>query len=1015
MADAPKITTELFRFVTVRNPEPRKLTATAAGSASPPSTAATASSFLAYPAEGTAEYQMMRSGYLAKLTARRNAGGENKDIFSGLVDEASQFRNTGSFIDTEDNWKRKFPSVQQFIDGVAALGDKEKTIDKIMGIATRTLGDARSLPSWENVPLASVAWDNLFTYNIIGSDTPTMQYVMSILRADYLLQQLNINRENAQVDNLLKASVMLPSSVFPLPKLERENTQEEQAYDDTLMTDEQVAKVNASLSQIARIQGAIDNLNAAFGQQVEEVRVTTTGPKIPQFDDQGNPVQQENTVSVKTGVIDPQFKGRLAAATNDILQERKYTQNVQVPFVVQQLQDELAAHNKTVQQNLKLNQDVILVGNALFQKTINFTDKQTPIRDTPIKDPVTFDPGTVFNDNKGCRVKPLGIADYRRVEQTLICYKPGEVAHIENILKGEGKERSTRRLSQTEDTTILTTESEKTDERDTITTDRYQIEKEVGKVVQKDQSLAIGVSVQGSYGVTSVQATANFTTSNSSTQSDSQATTYAKDVTSRALQRVIQKTSEQQIHRVLEEFEEINKHTLNNVGGADHIVGLYRWVDKIYEAKVVNYGRRLMFEFMVPDPGAFHRYAMSTPIASQVSIAKPLDPIADIQAIQQKFPGIAPLKSADNIDRGNYLFWAGLYNANVSAPPADYQVVAIGKSQTRVANDGTTSDAFSYTDLIVPDGYKAMTAYISMVRGGSKNPSNVAWSTVNVGYNGYFVGNNGSLNASFALNNETGMIPVSVMGRMDAFGLNVEVQCSCLPETMQNWKVKTFKAVMDAYEALLAQYNNAIAEVKSGNGVEIRGTNPAINRQIEQNELKKHSVRLLSSCTFVPSEAMQDRYGGGEYPDFDCCTAIRDGKYVQFVENCFDWQLMTYSFYPYFWSRKAQWKKIYQLDDADPVFLQFLQAGYARVVVPVREGFEQAALRFAADGTVWGGGDAPGINDPYYVSLVDEMKKPIGIVEGDPWQVRVPTTLTILQKDASGIDESGLPCNPNGI
>ena len=81
----------------------------------------------------------------------------------------------------------------------------------------------------------------------------------------------------------------------------------------------------------------------------------------------------------------------------------------------------------------------------------------------------------------------------------------------------------------------------------------------------------------------------------------------------------------------------------------------------------------------------------------------------------------------------------------------------------------------------------------------------------------------------------------------------------------------------------------------------------------------------------------------------------------------------------------------------------------------MREGFEDAAMRFAADGTIWNGGPVPGINDPYYLSIVDEMKKPVGEVEGDPWQIRVPTSLTILQNDASGIEGSGLPCDPNGI
>jgi hypothetical protein len=34
------------------------------------------------------------------------------------------------------------------------------------------------------------------------------------------------------------------------------------------------------------------------------------------------------------------------------------------------------------------------------------------------------------------------------------------------------------------------------------------------------------------------------------------------------------------------------------------ISGIYRWVDKIYTSQVYNYGKRLMFEFVLPEPAA---------------------------------------------------------------------------------------------------------------------------------------------------------------------------------------------------------------------------------------------------------------------------------------------------------------------------------------------------------------------------------------------------------------------------
>ena len=48
-----------------------------------------------------------------------------------------------------------------------------------------------------------------------------------------------------------------------------------------------------------------------------------------------------------------------------------------------------------------------------------------------------------------------------------------------------------------------------------------------------------------------------------------------------------------------------------------------------------------------------------------------------------------------------------------------------------------------------------------------------------------------------------------------------------------------------------------------------------------------------------------------------------------------------YFFYPYFWGRKPLWVTKLLLDDTDPLFAEFLRAGEARAVVPVRPGFSR--------------------------------------------------------------------------
>jgi hypothetical protein len=95
---------------------------------------------------------------------------------------------------------------------------------------------------------------------------------------------------------------------------------------------------------------------------------------------------------------------------------------------------------------------------------------------------------------------------------------------------------------------------------------------------------------------------------------------------------------------------------------------------------------------------------------------------------------------------------------------------------------------------------------------------------------------------------------------------------------------------------------------------------------------------------------------------------------------------MTYLFYPYFWGkRQANWDdgptwidKITGIQDVDPLFEKFLKAGAARVTVPVRPAFAEAVWNYVSTKQVWPGGEKPTIDDPLYVSIVEEIQQQQG-------------------------------------
>ena len=196
------------------------------------------------------------------------------------------------------------------------------------------------------------------------------------------------------------------------------------------------------------------------------------------------------------------------------------------------------------------------------------------------------------------------------------------------------------------------------------------------------------------------------------------------------------------------------------------------------------------------------------------------------------------------------------------------------------------------------------------------------------------------------------------------------------------------------------------SQQESQQGVVVHGQNPGINREIEKNELKKDSMKLLmDTWEFGSFSAMKQ--SGDNPPDFDIFDAVGEGRVAQFFEQAFEWENITYLFYPYMWGRFNQWITKINTYDTDPLFTKFLQAGSARVLVPVHPGYNDAIMYFLENnGAIWGGGEPPRLNDPLFISLADELRAQTddlanATAEGDPWQVILPTTLVYLQKDST--------------
>ena len=53
----------------------------------------------------------------------------------------------------------------------------------------------------------------------------------------------------------------------------------------------------------------------------------------------------------------------------------------------------------------------------------------------------------------------------------------------------------------------------------------------------------------------------------------------------------------------------------------------------------------------------------------------------------------------------------------------------------------------------------------------------------------------------------------------------------------------------------------------------------------------------------------------------------------------------------------------------------------------------------------------PAIDSPLYRAIIDELRPQPRTLVGPSWQVRVPSTLTVLQAESGALEGQGLPCD----
>ncbi len=629
-------------------------------------------------------------------------------------------------------------------------------------------------------------------------------------------------------------------------------------------------------------------------------------------------------------------------------------------------------------------------------------------------------------------INRIGVADYRKVEQELCCYVPGEVSHIENIMAKEYKERSTRNLTSTENTFETSSEREVEESNDTTTAQRHEMNSEVANVIEKDRQNNFGFdsTVSGDYAKVDFTAGAygDFTLGTSTSNSNSQARTYAEDVTRRALERIVQKTSTKRTSRILREFEENNRHGFDNREGDAHVTGVYRWIDKVYKNRIVNYGKRLMYEFMIPEPSRYYKQAII--VQAEEESATQTEGSPSLTVPKPTHPSEHGINGADSITRENYEQFTSLYSIKNPEAPIDEQVDITGGYNGAPGN-GDSNYTFSLPAPInVPTNYVCKSISFNLNYHHKSKVKQYGGITISIGgksktySNSKGTGNKSKSDTFTGLNIASpGSISSSTnTKKITQFALTFTGKCFVSDQEMARWRESIYADIMSAYEEQLRVWNESQELQNADVAVEAQenkpttiATSPKFNQEVVIRELKRLCIEMLTTPFGI-------QQGKDFYEDGECEPAIprleltkqldNYSSHVKFFEQAFDWSILSSVFYPYYWAKKCDWTSLFQAQAGDDhMFRAFLQSGMARLIVPVREGFEDAVAFFMETGKIWNGsGMVVETDDELYLSIVDEMTVLDKTVEMEEWETVVPSTLTVIQASSVALDEGGLPC-----
>jgi hypothetical protein len=382
----------------------------------------------------------------------------------------------------------------------------------------------------------------------------------------------------------------------------------------------------------------------------------------------------------------------------------------------------------------------------------------------------------------------------------------------------------------------------------------------------------------------------------------------------------------------------------------------------------------MLLDLYVPEPSELYKRL----VKKQFTLTKPVKPAVTPKQITEE----------------NYLTYVETYGLTDVEPPAapaqpasvsfsggtgeakqaiDFRPGLFGIPTPTLVWNGSGSDVKPDT-VVVPNGYEldSMTTSFGDVHFNGVPGVNSSLA-VDLGGQNLFIDSNGGSSQFVQWSSSVDGAQAIAASSMNttSYKLLVVVNFRLKAEERLKWQTGIYDKIMEGYQKELADYEEALKKSEEGG----ERVNPFLLLEDIKEQLKQATISYISCQFFDSMNAMRQKVEPCGFPQPDLQEAKREGEFVRFFEQAFEWKFMNFVLYPYFWGRKCSWEEKKKQESDNLLFQRFLQAGYAGVSISVRPGFEGHVNYFLKTKQIWGKTGQPPVAGPDFVPIYQEIKE----------------------------------------